>query len=93
MIVGVMRVRLILREAHSLKDKRSVVKGLRDRVRNRHNVSIAEVGDLGARQRAEIGVTAVSNDRRRVEEVLGQVLRHVRCAPGVEMASHEIEYF
>ena len=93
MIAGLMRVRLILREAFSLKDKRSVVKGIKDRVRERFNVSIAEVDELDARQRAELGVAVVGNDRRHIEGILQQVLRHVRAAPGVEVASHEVDYF
>jgi len=93
MIVGVLRVRLILREARSLKDKRRVVRGIKDRLRVRHNVSVAEVGFLDQRQRAEIAVVAVSNERRRLEGVLNDVLRHVSGAPGAELASHEIEYF
>ena len=93
MIVGVMRVRLVLREARSLKDKRSVVKGVKDRLRSRFNVSVAETGFLEARQQAEIGLAAVANERRRVEDVLTRALRHIAGAPGAELASHEIEYF
>lgn len=93
MIVGVMRVRLVLREARSLKDKRSVVQGLKDRLRSRFNVSVAEVGLQDARQRAELGLAAVSNERRHVEGLLEQALRHIRGAPGAELAEHDIEFF
>ena len=93
MIVGVLRVRIILREAFSLKEKRSVVKGIKDRVQQRFNVSIAEIDAQDARQRAELGVATVGNDKRHLEGLLNQVLRHVRGAPGVEVASHEVEYF
>jgi uncharacterized protein YlxP (DUF503 family) len=92
-IVGTLRVRLILREAHTLKDKRSVVKGLKDRIHARFNVSIAEIGDLDARQRAEVGVACVSNDRRHAAGLLDEVRRHIASAPGAELASHEAEYF
>jgi len=91
--VGVLRVRLILREALSLKDKRSIVKGIKDRVHSRFNVGIAEVGDPDARQRAELAAVAVANGRARVEGVLHQVLRHIQAAPGAEMASHEFDYY
>ncbi|HRU06365.1 MAG TPA: DUF503 domain-containing protein [Candidatus Brocadiia bacterium] len=93
MIVGVLRVRLILREAVSLKDKRQVVKGIKDRVRNRFNVSIAEIGAQDARQRAELGLAAVSTERRHAEGLLQDALSHIRCAPGAELASHDIEFF
>lgn len=93
MIVGVMRVRLILREARSLKDKRSVVKGVKDRLRSRFNVSVAEIGRQDVRQQAELGLAAVANERRRVESVLTDALRHIAGAPGAELADHDIEYF
>ena len=93
MIVGVLRVRLILREAYSLKEKRRVILGVKDRLRVRFNVAVAEVGALDARQRAELGVACVSNDRRHAEGLLEKALRHIRQAPGAELASHEIEFF
>ena len=93
MTVGVLRVRLILREAYTLKDKRSIVKGIKERVQARFHVAIAEVGDMSARQRAELGVAAVSNDRRHVEGILEQVLRHIIRTPGAEVASRETEFF
>ena len=92
MTVGVLRLRLILREAVSLKDKRCVVQGIKGRVRARFNVSIAEVGFQDARQRAELGVVCVSNDRRHAEGLLQKALGHIRRAPGAELASHDIEY-
>jgi len=92
-IVGVLRVRIILREARTLKDRRHVVKGIKDRLRARFNVSVAEVGHLDARQRAEIGVVCVSTERRHAEGLLENVRRHVASAPGAELASHEVEYF
>lgn len=93
MIVGVLHTHIVLREAYSLKDKRSVIKGIKDRVRTRFNVSIAEVGALDVRQRAELGVACVSNDRRHAEGLLQQVLSHMRGAPGAELASHEVDFY
>ena len=93
MTVGVLRARLILREARSLKDKRQVVQGVKDRLRARFNVAVAETDFHEVRQRAEVSVAAVSNERRSVQRTLEQALRHVRGAPGAELAGHEIEYF
>lgn len=93
MNVGVLRARLILREARSLKDKRKVVQGVKDRLRARFNVAVAETDFHEIRQRAELAVAAVSNERRSVQRTLEGALRHIQGAPGAELAGHEIEYF
>lgn len=93
MNVGVLRARLILREARSLKDKRQVVQGVKERLRARFNVAVAETEFHEIRQRAEIAVAAVSNERRSVQRTLEQALRHIRGAPGAELAGHEMDFF
>lgn len=93
MTVGVMQARLILREARSLKDKRQVIKSVKDRLRARLNVSVAETAFQDIRQRAELSVAVVSTDRRHAESQLHQALGQIRAAPGAEIASHEIEYY
>ena len=73
MIVGICSIGLRLAENHDLKGKRRVLKSVKDRVRGRFNVSIAEIGDLDAWQRSTIGVACVSKDRDRVERTLAHV--------------------
>lgn len=70
MIVGVIGWDLHIYEAHSLKDKRAVVRSLKDRLRAKLNVSVAETGQQDVWQRAEITACVVSTDRRRAESVL-----------------------
>ena len=77
MIVGVCAIELLLAENHDLKGKRRVLKSIKDRVRNRFNVSIAEVDDLEAWQRSTLGVACVSKDRAFVERTLAQVATFV----------------
>ena len=61
MFVGVLRLRLDIVGARSLKDKRSVVRSLKERAQSRMRVSIAEVGVLDDPRRATLGVAVVSN--------------------------------
>jgi uncharacterized protein len=70
MFVGVARVVIQIPGARSLKDRRSVVRSFKERVRARLKVSIAEVGDVEAWQIATFGLSVVSADRRICEEVL-----------------------
>jgi uncharacterized protein YlxP (DUF503 family) len=73
MFVGVARIVLQIPGARSLKDRRRVVKGLKDRARAKLPVSIAEVGDLERHQVATLGVSVVSNDSARCSEVLSHM--------------------
>jgi len=75
MYVGVLRLVLHIPHARSLKDKRSVVRRFRDRVRARFDVSIAEVGDQDLLQKAVFGVSVVSGDAAVCDSVLEQVAR------------------
>ena len=72
MFVGIARVVIQIPGARSLKDRRSVVRSFKERVRVRLKVSIAEVGDVEAWQIATFGLCVVSGNRRRCEEVIQQ---------------------
>lgn len=77
MVVGCLEIVIRIEAASSLKEKRSVVKRLVERTRNRFNVSAAEVGANDEHQRAIIGVTTVANDHPFVNSVLDKVLNYV----------------
>ena len=91
MVVGVLRVRIGIFEALSLKDKRRVTKSLKDRMTARHNVSIAEVADLDHRQAATFGLALVANDSRFVESCLSKIVDEFRAFPHASLLDYEIE--
>jgi uncharacterized protein YlxP (DUF503 family) len=91
MIVGSLRVRLLLRQARTLKDKRQVVQSIKDRLRNGFNVSVAEVGELDQRQIAEIGVALVGQEAFVVRTALQKIVEALRAHPVAELIDHEIE--
>lgn len=93
MVVGVLRVRLAIFEALSLKDKRRVTKSLKDRISARHNVSVAEVDDLEHRQAATLAVAMVSNDSRYVVGGLEKILNEIQANPRASVVDSEIETF
>jgi uncharacterized protein len=72
MIIGVISWELEIIGAHSLKEKRSVVKGLKDRLHDRFNVSAAETAHQDLWQRAEISACVMASDRKVAESVLQQ---------------------
>ncbi len=91
MVVGVLRVRLAIFEALSLKDKRRVTKSLKDRLAAKHNVSIAEVDDLDHRQAATLGIAMVSNDSRFVQSALSRIADEIRAYPHASLIDYDIE--
>ena len=93
MIVGVLRISLLLRESHSLKDKRRVLRSLKDRVHARLNVVIAEVGSQDFHQRADLAAVTVSGERGPVESALEEVVKLVHRTPGAEPFDVSREYF
>ena len=93
MIVGTLRLRLVLRESHSLKDKRRVIKSLKDTLSNKFNISVAETDEQDVWQSAEIGVAAVGTDGPFVQSVLTSVVNYVRFFGGVELVDSEQEIF
>ena len=91
MIIGVLRLEIYLPFAGSLKDKRSVLKSLKDRLRGKFNVAVAEVEPDEKWQRAWLGVSTVGTDRRFVDSYLGQVVDWVRATRAAELIRVEQE--
>ncbi len=89
--MGLLTLDLHLPEAQSLKDKRSVVKSLLDRMTDRFNISAAEVDMLDNRSQAVIAVAVVANDNRHISRVLETVRSFVEREPRAVLESWDIE--
>jgi len=85
MIVGVLTLELYLGEADSLKGKRKVLKSLLERLKQRFNVSVAEVGRQDSWQYATVGISAVSGETDHMQRTLDTVARFVENHNGVEV--------
>lgn len=92
MIVGVARVEVHLPRAQSLKDKRSALKSVRDQLRNRFNVAVAEVEPNELWQRAVLGLASVGEDRSSVEGMMREVLAWLRSSHLIAIVRIEEEY-
>lgn len=73
MLIGALQVELYIPGSQSLKEKRFVLKSIKTKIRNRFNVSVAEVDQQDKWQRATLGISCVSNDRRLIDEILSKV--------------------
>lgn len=93
MTVGIARVTLFVAGSHSLKEKRMVLRRVKDLVRQKFNASIAEVGENDVWQRAVLGLSVVGNDRRFVESQLDEILAFVRTKAEVLDETKELQTF
>ena len=78
MLVGVMKVQILMHGIASLKDKRSIVKGVIGRLQSRFNVSVSEVEHQDSRMLAVLGMAVVSNDSTFVNQQLDAILNFMR---------------
>ena len=85
MRVGILRADLMITGAQSLKEKRRVLRSLKDRLVARFNVSVSEVGSQDLWQRGELGVASVSLDAPGASTVLQNVERFIRQHPGASV--------
>ncbi len=90
-VVGVLNVLLYISDGRTLKDKRQVLRSLLDRLDNRLNVSVAEVGRNDNRNSAEIAIACVANQATHVHKVLDAALRTIKSEPRVVVENHQIE--
>jgi hypothetical protein len=92
MTIGLMQLRLSLPGHRSLKEKRRVLLGLKMRLRQRFNVSVAEVGDHEKWQLATLAVACVGVDRVGVNRCLDQVAEFARCQRDAAVLDIEMEF-
>ena len=91
MRIGVLRTYFQIPGAHSLKEKRRVIRSIKDRLYSQFNVSVAEIGSNDVWQAGELGVVTVGNERRHVESVMQKVMNFVDVADGIRVIECDIE--
>jgi uncharacterized protein len=90
--IGVLTLELRLEYSHSLKEKRHVVLGLKERLRNRFNVAVAEIDYQDLWQRALIAAVTVSGDRGRAEQVLQAVEKEASALLGPDLVQAAVDW-
>lgn len=90
--IGVLTLDILIPEANSLKEKRSVLKSMLEGMRSRFNISAAEIEHMDLWQRATVGIACVSNSRAFADQVLNKVLDWVEANPRVNVAGVETEF-
>jgi uncharacterized protein YlxP (DUF503 family) len=91
MTIAVLRVRFLVHGARSLKHKRSVVRSIKDRLRNEFNVAVAETGDQDRWGSAELGIVTIATDGRYATGALDAVRRFLEANPAIRIVESESE--
>ncbi len=90
--IGVLTLELRLEDSHSLKEKRHVVESLKTRLRNKFNVSVAEIDYQDLWQRALVAAVTVSSDRVHAEKVLRSVEDEAAALVGSQLSECTVEW-
>jgi uncharacterized protein YlxP (DUF503 family) len=92
LIIGLLTVDLFLPASGSLKEKRMVIKAIKDKIRHKFNVSIAEIDFLDKWQRARLAVVQVGNSYSFIEKNMTAIFTLIEANGICEIVEHNLEY-
>lgn len=93
MVTATLEIEFILHDCHNLKEKRSIVKRVIERTKNRFNVSVAETDYLDSCQRGQIGVAVISNSRRHANSILDEVNNFIEKLCLIDITAAQMDFF
>jgi uncharacterized protein len=92
MPIGLLTLEIHIADAQSLKDKRQVLRSLKDRLRSHFNVAVAELEHQELWQRSRVGVVSISGDGKHLEESMETIAEESERVLGRDLLSRQIEY-
>lgn len=93
MPIGLITLEIFIPGAHSLKDKRQILRSLKDSLRSKFNVAVAEMEHQDLWQRSVVGVVGISSNEHQLRESLQAVMEASENLLGRDLISREIEYY
>jgi uncharacterized protein YlxP (DUF503 family) len=90
--VGVLIIDIMIQSSTSLKEKRHVLNKIRDRLRNKFNVSVAELDYLDKWQRSQVGIALISNEYSHAENSLQKIFRYLDEFDEFEITNYTFDY-
>jgi len=92
-VVGRCELDLFIENSHSLKEKRRIIKSLKERLKNQYNVAVCEYGDISLWQRSQIGLVSCGNERSIVETTLKRAIDFLNHIHAVSLLNYTIDMF
>lgn len=93
MTIGLLRIEFIIPSVNSLKEKRSLIKRMKNRIRKDFNVSFAEIGNLNNFGKGMIGFTTLSKDRNVPQKILNKLEEYIDKHFNIIVTDRLIELF
>jgi uncharacterized protein len=93
MPIGLLTLEIHILDAQSLKDKRQVLRSLKDRLCAHYNVSVAELDHQDVWQRSRVGVVTIASDSAFLEKSLAEISAESERVLGRDLVFQQIEYF
>ncbi len=91
MHLGVLRIYFRIFSASSLKEKRHVVRSIKDRVQGSFNVSVAEIGSQDVWNACELGIAMIGSDHAYVSGAMEKIKNFIQANPAISVIEHDIE--
>ena len=91
MKIGLLQIKIGIPWAVSLKDKRSVINGLKKRISNKFNVAVSETGDLDFKNSSEISIVTVSHSAAHNDKVLSSVVNYTQMYKDIDLVDYRTE--
>jgi uncharacterized protein YlxP (DUF503 family) len=92
MTLVLLQMEMLISGSASLKEKRVVLKKIKDKLRNNFNVSVAETGFQDKWQRAQLAVAVVTSEKKIAEKIMQKLFNFLDSGVEFEMINHQIEY-
>lgn len=93
MTVGILTIEILIDEAFSLKDKRSVLKRVKKRLRDNFNIAIAEIDYQELWNKSKLAMATISSDSKNVDRVMQNILTYLEDDRSVEILRYSLEKF
>jgi uncharacterized protein YlxP (DUF503 family) len=93
MIIGLLTLEIYIPYSHSLKEKRKSLNKIKDRVKNKFNVAIAELDFLNKWQRAKIGLVTINTQKSMIEKIFHKIIMEIEENIEGEILKKEIHFF
>ncbi|MFP4168566.1 MAG: DUF503 domain-containing protein [Desulfonatronovibrionaceae bacterium] len=93
MFIGVLSLRIRLHAVFSLKEKRKLSNSIRQKIRNKFNVSVAEIDNMDDKTELSLAISMVCNERKRIDSTLSKVLSTVEALTDQEVSAVNMEIF
>jgi uncharacterized protein YlxP (DUF503 family) len=91
MLLGTCTVNLYFPYSHSLKDKRSIIKGLKLRIRNNFNVSVSEINNYDLWKNTTLGIACIGNDKKYLSNVLDEAIKFIEKQNKLQLINFKID--